>query len=1377
MPENFEHLKPISQEQTHEVEKTLDLPELKPEEKIFLDTIISSVSYNKRVGEYQGYLNPEIIHTIAELNLKTALRIVHQEKEPRIEVLAQLATLAKKRPDSDIDFKGLFASIETLANKTHKNNYTHQQDSDYRPISIAKAAIELRESEPVLSDKLLQLSIDRAKPRNNQYGVLDGHEKQADFFIDLIEAYAQADPKKAEQLLGELKIKNGGRSIHVIVKKYLELGDKESAFRVAVDFGWIKDVALAGSTMTDSPEKIFEAVKKKFLTEKVKVGFYESDGYEIPVGSAIEVYTEIAERCLQTGKSGIAQRFLNEAKTLAETRGERRKYELFKIFAYSDPDAAINLIPETMKKNNYEKYQVIDDLAIKVALYNPNKAREFYQTTPNKYIWSGSFEKQDALITLISEFKRHGDDVNAESLLNELRINIDKYREYYDGWNITFDNIYKLSEFFPEVAMEIIESGRVRFPAMKIEANTDGVKNKDDIQRLFDIFERCGLSLEDQRAFFEKSNPNYSWGGSHLSKEGRENLNAFILNRIQNKNIKLLDETGFMSYFQSLDPENENDMVALKNLALAGLIPEYKIEDLLKKGDVQSLTFSSLLLSAEVYKKTDFDLASFDHLMSLAQQENPSARRAALQGIKLLQPKIAELFYSSNQQYQDALKKLFDLSPEAQQWFVNLDTYIAKNFDTQHLIRLVTKLSSVEANHMFPQAMEKAREEIIAHVQSDEDLADYYLENLHLYHNKPWVVQGLEGAVKHFPVAQKFIKAVDSGSAQWKDAPYVATVYAKAKLTKPHDEEWDEEYGGSETEGFVETDPYENHHWKFTGEQIIIAMALSDVLSGRADEESIKQLGLSSESLKILKSVEQQLSTAYENFLAEIESSSTFPEEDKNAFLHPENSSVPMTDLRDNIRSFVARYLIQMAEGDVAKLNKELGDISENLEGILQEGLRRFIKIYEVDVPLYDKLYEEFDNLRETGQYPLEVYLGRDGIYAWLGRRAQDIARRRKLGLEGRKQAKEAGEVIEIQPKYLIYPRYFRDSINYETKREFLEQEGISPDADPMFYDTGYTGTIPEQIMRVMDFENEEIERRIRLLSAPVMHRRVKGIPENARAEIIEYIEHNAKTENTAVGLIKDPETGKIRPIAEPTAPDEQFYFMMVKQAVGRHYWLKEKLHHEPSGNINLDSEHYLIRVRQEYSTLLPPKFVSDPKTYLAQHGELLKGSKGEGKYPDEEVVLFKLSDDTEIVAKRVELRKAKEARKEFSILIAARKANLPTAEPVGFLSGKTEADSSYLLMKKIEGISGRNFDKYLRDSGKFTEEKIKSILQQVAQKNREMAELFRTALKIDKRWRIKDTIIELNEETGEVESVIPIDWERAQNFNPATPKEIDEII
>jgi len=1372
MPENFEQPKLPPQEPMPEAENNPELIELKPEEKVFLDTIVNSIHRSNTASEAGGsYLNKSIVHSIAEINLKTALRIVRQEERPRVEVLAQLATLAKDRPDSGVDFESLVASVETFANKTHENDYTHKQDFDYYPTSIAKAAIALRESSPDVAEKILRLAIDNATADQSHDGWSRGNGFIAKCHI--VEDYATVNPQKAEELLKEFKVTEDPvdtKPIGATIQKYLELGDVESAYRVAIERGNADHIAIAGAEIAkNNPQRLIEAITDKWATKKEKY-------YEPKRENAVAAYAQIIDRLMRSGGSQeTAQLLIEEAKKVLASMapiGSRPENPIFDsglqstarlipAIAHINPDEAINLL-ETIYNDKNDQYSFsrkhgLNQIASVVAVHNPNRAWEIYQATDK-----GSYGKTRSLVEVVIEHAHQNGTEDAQFLLDE----IDNFHigMRYDA--ITTQDLARLSEFFPEKSLELLR---------KIGGISNFGNDEEKIfttlpKDIFTIFERNNLALDQQKEWI-------TWlGGKCDFNKNRSVLDAALLDRINQKNSNLLNEEGIMSYFQSLNPKNENDVTALKNLVSTGLIPEHKIEDLLKKGDAQSLTLSSLLLSAEVYKKTDFDLANFDRLMSLVQSENQSVRQIALHGIKLLQPKIADLFYSSNQQYQDTLKKLYGISPEAQQWFSDLDEHIAENFDTQNLIRLVTKLGQEEALQMFPQAMAKAREEILAHLPSNEDLAEYFLENLNLYHTQPWATKGMEGAIKHFPVAQKFIKAVDSGTSPWKDTPWVASVYAKAKLTKPHDEEdWDEERG-AESQGFSETDPYENHHWKFTSEQIKLASILSDVLAGRADEENIKQLGFSPESLKALKSVEQQLITVYENFLSEIESSSTFPEEDKNALLHPENNSVRMTNLRDNIRSFVARYLTQMAEGDVGKLNKELADISENLEAIVQEGLRRFIKIYEVDVPLYDKLYEEFDNFRETGQYPLEVYLGRDGIYAWLGRRAQDVARRRKLGLEGRKQAKEAGEVIEIEPKYLIYPRYFRDSINYETKREFLEQEGISPDADPMFYDTGYTGTIPEQIMRVMDFENEEIERRIRLLSAPVVHRRVKGIPENARAEIIEYIEHNAKTENTAVGLVKDPESGKIRPIAEPTAPDEQFYFMMVKQAVGRHYWLKEQLHHEPSGNINLDSEHYLIRIRQEYSSLLPPEFVSDPKTYLAEHGELMKGSKGEGEYPDEEVVLFKLSDDTEIVAKRVELRKAKEARKEFSILIAARKANLPTAEPVGFLSGKTEADSSYLLMKKIEGFSGRKFEKYLQDSGKYNDEQVKSIMQIVAEKNKEMAELFRETLNIDKRWRIKDTIIEFDEETGEVAGVTPIDWERVQSYDPSTPKEIDEI-
>jgi hypothetical protein len=767
---------------------------------------------------------------------------------------------------------------------------------------------------------------------------------------------------------------------------------------------------------------------------------------------------------------------------------------------------------------------------------------------------------------------------------------------------------------------------------------------------------------------------------------------------------------------------------------------------------------------------------------------------------KVLHSTLEELF--ANKDF-DTICKIRDSITGSAELILALDkekadVVIEGNDGYDGLIKYISALGSDKEN-VFPLTFAKAKEIIFLSLTENLDLADYFLENLPKYYKQPWIAENILKAVQHYSVAQKFISAIGQENTIWKNEPWVSNVCTQAKvIVAEHEKQWDQDdnqdsgtYSNRHgSEGFRTSDPYENHPWLFGTEQANASAILSSAIEGnRQATIEMETLGLSLEACNLLLSdINKIIIESTNSFLSYVELTPNIPHfsnDDREALIHPDAAG--MTPLTTVVRSLVARYIVQIWDGNNEKLisvlrhtaedPKEIDEFSKNIKRMIEKGFASYEKVHEVEIPLYDKLYEEFDNLRETGRYPLEVFLGRDGIYAWIGRRAQDVARRRKAGLEGRQRLREHGEVLEIHPRYTVYPRYFRDNLNYETKRKFLEQEGISSSADPLFYDTGYTGTIPEQIMKVMDFSDDEIEKRIKLLSAPHAHRRVKGIAENARHEIVEYIEHNAKAEGTAEGLIVDEKTGKIRHIAMPARPEEQFYFMMVKQAISRHYWLQEKLHHEPSGNMNLDSEHYTIRIRQEYAKVLPQDFVKDPKEFLAQHGELLKGSKGEGDYPDEEIILFKMTDGTEIVAKKIELRKAKEARKEFSILISAKKAGLPTAEPVGFVSGKEEKDGSYLLMKKLEGFSGRNFGKHLRDSGKFSEDKIKVILQTIVEKNKEMAELFRNTLKIDKRWRIKDTIIEFNEETGEVGNVTPIDWERAQDYNPSGPKEIDEIV
>lgn len=728
----------------------------------------------------------------------------------------------------------------------------------------------------------------------------------------------------------------------------------------------------------------------------------------------------------------------------------------------------------------------------------------------------------------------------------------------------------------------------------------------------------------------------------------------------------------------------------------------------------------------------------------------------------------------------EAIGMIRDHVPASAKLIEEFDREKADQLTEVDLIKFIKFLGS-DKEEVMPITLTKSREMILANLKKNINLADYFIENLSKYYQQPWVQKGILEAFEWQSVANKFIIAAETKQENWIDEPWVTDLVTKAKEMLEasgfydHDEDSYYHNGGNGSEGFSEIDPFENHRWKFTTNQVKMTSLFVQAMGGSTESiEQLEKLGFEMEG-NFFEALSGQIEEKYKtDFLKRIENNSKISDEDKDALINP--SSVGISSLLDKIKCLIARFYIQSRHSEDGGDNIPITINKDDIDNLLDEGFEKYIKALEIDIPLYDKLYQEFDSLRETGRYPLEVFLGRDGIYAWIGRRAQDIARRRKLGLEGRQRLRNFGEIIEIKPQYTVYPRYFRDNLDYETRREFLEQERISPDTDPLFYDTGYTGTIPEQIMRIMDFESEDIEKRIRLLSAQTARRRVKGISENARTDIVEYIEHNAKLEDTAVGLIKDKETGKIRPIAEPTSPREQFHYMMIKQAIARHYWLQEKLHHEPSGNINLDSEHYTIRIRQEYAKSLPNEFIKDPESYLADHGKLLKGSEGGGEYPDEEILLLKLNDDTEIVAKRIELRKAKEARKEFSILIAAKKAGLPTAEPVGFLSGKTTSNPSYLLMEKIEGYSGRTFEKELKALGRFSDDRIKEIMGVVAAKNAELAENFRKTLHIDKRWRIKDTIINFNPETEEVESVIPIDWERVQPYNPESPKQIDEI-
>src|SRR3989338_7953797 len=363
-------------------------------------------------------------------------------------------------------------------------------------------------------------------------------------------------------------------------------------------------------------------------------------------------------------------------------------------------------------------------------------------------------------------------------------------------------------------------------------------------------------------------------------------------------------------------------------------------------------------------------------------------------------------------------------------------------------------------------------------------------------------------------------------------------------------------------------DPYAEHEWLFNWEKIKRSVLLAKVLNGELGIEQVvldfeiaeSDLPRIKEALRMIKEVVYR---KYSVFEREITNSPHISEIEKHSLLSAGNGR--RTALLNPLFELTSRLFIQTGEFRDFSTNLSENNFANMLNtteswfsDIIKRGIEAFLKVYEIDITLYDRLYDECDLARGMGSHPMEVYLGRDGIYAWLGRRVQDIARRRSMGPQARKRIKESGKVLEIKQRYLVYPRYMRDRLGYIAKRDYLAQERITPDQDPFFFDTGYTGTIPEDIMKVMGFTSEEIERRIKLLSATKESRRIRGIGDSARKDIVEYIEGNAQSENSAEGLIIDPGTGKIKHIAQPASPKDQFTFQMVRQAIVRHYWFEE---------------------------------------------------------------------------------------------------------------------------------------------------------------------------------------------------------------------------
>lgn len=456
---------------------------------------------------------------------------------------------------------------------------------------------------------------------------------------------------------------------------------------------------------------------------------------------------------------------------------------------------------------------------------------------------------------------------------------------------------------------------------------------------------------------------------------------------------------------------------------------------------------------------------------------------------------------------------------------------------------------------------------------------------------------------------------------------------------------------------------------------------------------------------------------------------------------------------------------------DTSRINWERLDAK--LGNALDEANQKFLDVLRTDVPYYDKLFTEWDAKRLGQKDFQEVFLGRDGVYAYIGRRAQIQARKRFLGLEGE-------EHDTTMPTYLVYPRDFRDNLTTETKDVYLRQNIPNPQA-AHYYDTGFTGTVPQDIMKVLGLSEADWDERIRLLSGTKRDRTVLGLEgsENERHQIVNTIEYNVKNERTAAGLYND-ENDELRPYAEPTSPKDRLQFALVQQALHRHYYVKEMEALQgaetrvamtatslQSGELRLST-----RLDDTQKQQLTEFFDHDNiGQRLLSGAKQIKISDPSDPYPDEAVFEIPLAGTDGVIVKSVVTDKQQGPLDEFEALLLLQKVGVDSPKPLGRIF--TDGQHGFVIMEKLPGISGRAIQQYF-DENNISEEDQQGILAYTKDKMQEIAETIRRDTGLDKPWRLKDFMLVFETLPTTVDRMLPIDFERANVFDPQHPQSIE---
>lgn len=187
------------------------------------------------------------------------------------------------------------------------------------------------------------------------------------------------------------------------------------------------------------------------------------------------------------------------------------------------------------------------------------------------------------------------------------------------------------------------------------------------------------------------------------------------------------------------------------------------------------------------------------------------------------------------------------------------------------------------------------------------------------------------------------------------------------------------------------------------------------------------------------------------------------------------------------------------------------------------------------------------------------------------------------------------------------------------------------------------------------------------------------------------------------------------------------------------------------------------FQIIDKFEKFIPDNFKTDPFAYFESHGKAFRtGDKlvdETGVVQDDPGAVRAFpawrhgNESLHVVAKIVNRKKAKQLGydddlHEWKVLVKICEMGLPCAQPVGWV----EQNGEYLILtEKIEGL---HFERF-KDLDPDTISKFHEAMEEIKKRFEEHG--------VERNWYLKDMVVVYNKETGEVEKIVPTDWERTK--------------